>query len=230
MNRISMLVGLALAFPACNEPEPPKPVAPPKPAKVEEPPKPVADAGTGDARKLGMMEKYEIWKAQKAADEKLAKENAEQEAASLRAFDKSKLPVHLKLLAFERKLRKDLDAAAEKLKGKSDAAAQMEKLGEKNRKPIEAQAAILRKMDPKGGSSNIGTDHDVNLNLLANDYPAALAASLAGDEKPLADVRKELDKRFDKMDKWLDEVKASKPAKPEKASKAAKGAKKGKKK
>ncbi len=230
MNRISMLVGLALAFSACNEPEPPKPVPPPKPAKVEEPPKPVADAGTGDARKLGMMEKYEIWKAQKAADEKLAKELAEQESARLRAFDKSKLPVHLKLLAFEKKLRKDLDATAEKLKGKPDAAAEMEKLGEKNRKAIEAQSAILRKMDPRGDSSNINTDHDVNLNLLANDYPAALAASLAGDPKPLGDVSKELDKRFEKMDKWLDEEKASKPAKPEKAAKAAKGGKKGKKK
>jgi hypothetical protein len=80
-------------------------------------------------------------------------------------------------------------------------------------------------MDPTGGNSNIGTDHDVSLNLLANDYPAALAAAAAGDDKPLADVSKELDKRFKKMESWLDEVKASKETKEPSVPKAAKGAK-----
>jgi hypothetical protein len=225
MKLISALVGIgvALSLSGCFE-DPPKNVVPKKP-KVAEPPKPV-DAGTGDARKLGMMEKYEIWKAQKESDEKLAKELATEEAARLRTFDKSKLPIHLKLLAFEKKTRKSLDDAAADLKGKPDAAAQMEKIAEKNRKPIEAQAAILRKMDPTGGNSNIGTDHDVSLNLLANDYPAALAAALGGDDKPIAEMRKELDKRFAKMDNWLDEVKSSKSAKPEKSEKAAKAGKK----
>jgi hypothetical protein len=86
-------------------------------------------------------------------------------------------------------------------------------------------------MDPTGGNSNIGTDHDVSLNLLANDYPAALAAAAGGDEKPLADVTKELDKRFAKMDGYLAELKtwkAPKAAKAAKPGKAAKG-KKGKK-
>ena len=94
-----------------------------------------------------------------------------------------------------KKTRKELDDAAEKLKGKPDAAAQLDKLSQKQRKGIEAQGKILRTMDPTGGNSNIGTDHDVSLNLLANDYPAALAAAMAGDEKPLAEVRAELDKR-----------------------------------
>jgi hypothetical protein len=176
-----------------------------------------------------MMEKYAIWKAKKEADEKLAKELADEEAASLRKFDKSKLATHLALLGFEKKTRKALDDAAEGLKGKPDAAAQLEKIADKQRKAIEAEAKILRKMDPTGASSNIGTDHDVSLNLLANDYPAALAAAAVGDEKPLAEVSKELDKRFKKMESWLDEVKSAKETKPAKATKPAKPAKKGKK-
>jgi hypothetical protein len=227
MNRIALLLGIGMvALAACSSQEPAKPTPPPAPAKpapVAEAPKP--DAGSPDTRP-GMMERYAIWKAQKEADEKLAKQLADEESARLRAFDKTKLPIHLKLLAFEKKARKDLDAAAEKLKGQADAPAQMEKFAEKLRKPIEAQAKILRKMDPSGGNSNIGTDHDVNLNLLANDYPAALAAAAGGDEKPLLDVRKELDKRFDKMDKWLVEVKDSKPVKEAKPAKAAKKGKK----
>jgi len=235
MKRIALVLGSVVALAACSSQEPAKPTSPPtppKPAPVAEAPKPEApkagDAGTPDAKPLGMMEKYALWKAQKAADEKLAKELAEQEAARLRKFDKSKLPVHQKLLAFEKKTRADLDATAEKLKGQSDAGAQIEKIAEKLRKPIEAQAKILQKMDPSGGNSNLGTDHDVNLNLLANDYPAALAAAAAGDEKPLAEARKELDRRFDKMDKWLEEVKTSNDAKPGKEAKPAKPAKPGK--
>ncbi len=227
MKRIVTFFGLAFVVSAagCTSQEPAKPTPPPaKPAPAAEAAKPV-DAGAADAH-LGMMEKYAIWKAKKEADEKLAKELASEEEARLRKFDKSKMATHLALLAFEKKTRKVLDDAAQSLKGKPDAAAQMEKIADKQRKAIEAQAKVLRKMDPTGGSSNIGTDHDVTLNLLANDYPAALAAAAAGDDKPLAEVRKELDKRFKKMESWLDEVKASKDAK---APKAAKNAKKGKK-
>jgi hypothetical protein len=178
------------------------------------------------------MEKHALWLAKKEADEKLAKELAAEESARLRKFDKTKLSTHVALLTFEKKTRKILDDAAESLKGKPDAAAQMEKVAEKQRKPIEAQAKILRKMDPSGGNSNIGTDHDVSLNLLANDYPAALAAAAAGDEKPLVDVRKELDSRVKKMESWLDEVKTAKDtqaADEPKATKPAKSEKKGKK-
>jgi hypothetical protein len=227
MKRIVTCLGLGIIVLAGSCQEPAKPTPPPaKPAPVVEAAKPV-DAGGADVH-LGMMEKYAIWKAKKEADEKLAKELAAEEEARLRKFDKSKLTTHLALLAFEKKTRKALDDAAASLKGKPDAAAQMEKIADKQRKAIEAQATILRKMDPTGGSSNIGTDHDVSLNLLANDYPAALAAATAGDDKPLADVGKELDKRFKKMESWLNEVKNFKETKEPSAPKAAKGAKKAK--
>ena len=228
MKRIATFLGLGIVVFVANCQEPAKPTPPPaKPAPVVEAAKPV-DGGAADAH-LGMMEKYAIWKAKKEADEKLAKELAAEEEARLRKFDKSKVATHLALLAFEKKTRKVLDDAAASLKGKPDAAAQMEKIADKQRKAIEAQATILRKMDPTGGNSNIGTDHDVSLNLLANDYPAALAAAAGGDDKPLADVSKELDKRFKKMESWLDEVKAFKETKEPSAPKAAKGAQKGKK-
>jgi hypothetical protein len=95
------------------------------------------------------------------------------------------------------------------LKGKPDAGDQLAKLVASQRKAIEAQAKILRAMDPQGGNSNIGTDHDVSLNALANDYPEAIAASFQGNGKPLADVRADLDKREKKITSWLAEVKNS---------------------
>jgi hypothetical protein len=222
-------IGIVTLVAGCSEPAP-QPIPAKKPTPAVEAPKPI-DAGTADAR-LGLMEKHALWLAKKEADEKLAKELAAEESARLRKFDKTKLSTHVALLTFEKKTRKILDDAAESLKGKPDAAAQMEKVAEKQRKPIEAQAKILRKMDPSGGNSNIGTDHDVSLNLLANDYPAALAAAAAGDEKPLVDVRKELDSRVKKMESWLDEVKTAKDTQATdapKATKPAKSEKKGKK-
>jgi hypothetical protein len=228
MKRIAtpFAIGIFALMAACTGSEPSKPApAPAKPAPVAEAPKPAsADGGTADAR-LGMMEKYALWKAKKEADEKLAKELADEESARLRAFDKTKLPIHLKLLEFEKATRKQLDDAAEKLKGKPDAVAELAKISEKQRKAIEAQAKLLRKMDPSGGNSNIGTDHDVNLNLLANDYPEAVGLSFGGDDKPLEGVRKEIDKRFAKMDAWIADLKTAKDAKPEKPAKDAKPAK-----
>jgi hypothetical protein len=198
---------MALTGACKDEPQPikvPPPLAPPPPAAS----KPAVDGGqAGDARPLGMMEKYAIWKAKKEADEKLAAQLAAEEKARLIKFDKSKLAKHQALLAFEQKTRKALDQAAEKLNGKLDAADQLKKVAASQRKAIEKEAAGLRAMDPKGGNSNIGTDHDVVLNLLANDYPEAIVAFFEGQTKPLAEVRAEVDKREKKMTAWLDEVK-----------------------
>ena len=78
------------------------------------------------------------------------------------------------------------------------------------RKAIDGQINGLRAMDPKGGSSNIGTDHDVILQLLAADYPQAIVAFFQGQTKPLAEVRVELDKREKKISAWLEELQSSK--------------------
>jgi hypothetical protein len=187
-------------------PAAPKPVPPPPPA-----PKPAVDAGqAGDAKPLGMMEKYALWKAKKEADEKLATELAAQEKSRLIKFDKAKMAKHQTLFAFEQKTRQALDQAAEKLNGKIDAADQLKKIAGAQRKGIEAQAAALRALDPKGGNSNIATDHDVVLNLLANDYPEAILDFFEGKTKPLAEIRAEVDKREKKIGSWLEEIKRSK--------------------
>ena len=192
---------------ACKEPAP-APKAPPAPvrAKPVAPPRPV----DGGAAPLGMMERHAIWKAKRDADAKLAAELAAAEKARLIKFDKSKLPKHQALFAFEKKTRATFDKAAEKLNGKIDAADQLEKLAVAQQKAINAQISGLRAMDPKGGNSNIGTDHDVVLNLLATDYPAAIVSFFQGQTKPLAEIRAELDKREKKIGDWLDEVKSSK--------------------
>ena len=214
MKRIALLSCALAGFIACSQNDPPpaptKPAAPkPAPQKPDAAATTPAKDGGADVR-LGMMERHAIWLAKKQADEKLAKELAEAENKRLLQFDKSKLPKHLALMAFEKKLRDELDATAEKLKGKPDAAKEMEKVVNKQRKAVEAQAKILRAMDPTGGNSNIGTDHDVTLNALATDYPAALIEAFAGDEKPIQEMRAELDKRQKKMETWLAEAKATK--------------------
>src|ERR1700690_2914208 len=217
MKRTTLLLGTdaILLAAACSEQAPPPKTAPtPSPAKPALPARaadagPATDARPADAR-LGMMERFALWKAKKEADEKLAAQLAAAEQARLLKFDKSKMPKHLALFAFEKKTRKALDDAAERLRGKPDALDQLKKLAASQRKPIEAQAKILRAMDPQGGNSNIATDHDVSLNLLANDYPEAIAASFQGDAKPLADVRAELDKREKKITSRLAEGKRGK--------------------
>jgi hypothetical protein len=212
MKRIALFLGTGAVFlaAACSE-QAPRPKAEPtpvKPARVADA-GPATDARPGDAR-LGMMARYELWKAKKEADAKLAAQLAAEEQARLLKFDKSKMPKHLALFAFEKKTRQALDQAAEKLNGKLDAADQLKKVAVSQRKAIESQAASLRAMDPKGGSSNIGTDHDVILNLLANDYPEAIVAFFDGQTKSLAEVRAEVDKREKKISSWLEEVKSGK--------------------
>jgi len=208
-SALLLVVSATMLAAACKEPAP-APKAPPAPvrAKPAAPPRAVDGGAAIDARPLGMMERHAIWKAKRDADAKLAAELAAAEKARLIKFDKSKMSKHLALFAFEKKTRATFDKAAEKLNGKIDAADQIEKLAVAQQKAINAQIGALRAMDPKGGNSNIGTDHDVVLNLLANDYPEAILAFFEGQTKPLAEVRAEVDKREKKMSAWLDELSA----------------------
>ncbi|HXU80267.1 MAG TPA: hypothetical protein VN914_02645 [Polyangia bacterium] len=202
------LLGLSVLL-ACGPEAPPPVQKQPAPPPVPVDARPPADGGGADAR-LGMMERHALWKAKKEADAKLAAELAAQEQARLIKFDRARLPQHLAFVAFVKKARAQLDAAAAKAKGKPAGRAQIEKVVAAQRKGIEAQGKALAKLDPKGGNSNITTDHDMSLQLLANDYPAALVGALGGDEKPLADARAELDKRQQKIASWLVEVKKAK--------------------
>ncbi len=210
MKRIAFVLGVLSLSAACTETAtPPAPPPPPPPAPIL---KLQADAGTPrDAsadRKLTQMEiKNNERLKRKAEEEALAAQLAAEEAARLKKFDKGKLPKHQALFTFEKKARQQLEDAATNLKGKPDAEAQIVKLAASMRKGLEAQAKVLKGIDPQGGNSNIATDHDVALNLLANDYPEAIALSFKGDDKPLADVRAEMDKREKKISSWLDELK-----------------------
>jgi hypothetical protein len=210
MKRICLfLAASAMLFTACKEETPQ--VKAPAASTPSTPPvaTQTVDAGAAADARPGMMERYAIWKAKKEADEKLAAQLAAEEKSRLIKFDKSKLPKHLVLAAFEKKTREALDQAAAKLNGKIDAADQLKKVATSQRKAIESQAKVLRAMDPKGGSSAIGTDHDVVLNLLANDYPEAILAFFEGQTQPLAEVRAEMDKREKKISAWLEEIKNS---------------------
>jgi hypothetical protein len=214
MKRTTLLLAASAMFVtvACKD-EAPAVKAPPALAKPAAPtpaqPGPSVDAGQADAR-LGMMERHALWKAKKEADEKLAAQLAADEKARLMKFDKSKLPKHVALFAFEQKTRQALDQAVEKLNGKLDAPDQLKKVAASQRKAIDAQIKALHALDPKGGSSAIGTDHDVVLQLLANDYPEAALAFFGGQTKPLAEVRAELDKREKKIGAWLAELESDK--------------------
>jgi hypothetical protein len=208
MKRIALVLGLLSLSAACTENTPPRPTPPPPPPPL----KAAADAGTPrDAaadRKLTQMEIKNIERLKrKAEEEALAAQLAAEEAARLKKFDKGKLPKHQALFVFEKKARQQLEDAAAKLKGKPDAEAQMVKFATSMRKGLEAQAKVLKTIDPQGGNSNIATDHDVILNVLANDYPETIVLSFKGDEKPLAEVRAEMDKREKKISSYLEELK-----------------------
>jgi hypothetical protein len=204
--RALAILGLCSSWLSCgSQAPPPADSRPPAPPVAGD--RPLRDGGGADAR-LGMMERHALWKAKKEADAKLAADLAAQEEARLLKFDRARLPQHRALLAFVKKSRAELDAAA--ARGKAGGRAQIEKVAAGQRKRIEAQGKLVEKLDPRGGNSNITNDHDQSLQILANDYPAALVSSLAGDEKPLTDARAELDKRQRKIESWLAKLKPGK--------------------
>jgi len=208
------LLSSALCLASCSKEPPPAAPPPPPPATAPAPPPLPADAGAGDAGAkksklapaptdgLSLAERLE---RRKAAEAKVAAQNAAEEQQRLLAYDKSKLKLHDEVYAFIKKTRAELDKA----KGK----AAIEKVQEKQAKAIVAMGKKMQTIDPKGGNSNVVTDYDVMLNSLANDYPQGLLAEVDGDKQPIAEQRAELDKRSRKIEDWLKQVKASGKAK-----------------
>ena len=204
----ALVVAFGLSL-ACEQA--PKPAAPPpaEPAKPPPPPPPAAnvDGAAVDARKKmvaptdGLSLADRIAKRQ-ADEKKLAEELAGEEKKRLLTYDKTKLPLHQQTFAAIKKFR----AAYAKAKTEEDVL----KIQVKQEKDIVAAGKKMATIDPKGGNSNVTTDYDVMLNALANDYPAALAASFKGDKQPLEEQTAELDRRSKKVEDWIAELKAAK--------------------
>jgi hypothetical protein len=58
-------------------------------------------------------------------------------------------------------------------------------------------------IDPWRNGSYVLDDYEAMLQILEKRYPAAVRARLEGKEADLADVRKELDSRVEKVRRWL---------------------------
>jgi hypothetical protein len=196
-------LGLAAA---CEKAPPPAPPPAPAPAAPVAAPVASSDAGAPKPKLapapsdgLSLAERIERRQAQEARE---AAQNASDEKNRLLKYDKAHLKEHGKVFAFILSARKSLDSQKSK-----EAVA---KAQAKMQKPLVAMAKQMAKIDPKGGNSNVVTDYDVMLNLLANEYPDALMASFDGDKGAIAEQRQEMDKRTKKVTDWLAEVKKSK--------------------
>jgi hypothetical protein len=212
-----LAAGICLMTSACGKeaPKAPPPAAEPvkAPAPAPSPPAGAAaisgDAGVPPKPKMvanadGLSLADRIAKRQ-AAEAKVAAELAAEENQRLLKYDRAKLPQHKQVFAFIVKTRAQYDGAK-----KAGDKAKLDKLRDSLQKPIAATAKKMATIDPKGGNSNVTTDYDVMLNALANDYPAAIAASLEGDKQPLVDQTAELDKREKKVADWLTALKSAK--------------------
>jgi hypothetical protein len=219
-NALRLLGSLTLLalFGCAKEAPPPAPSAPSEPpaAQAEAPAAPAgtpgegaaeADTGTDGGRKsklgpaptdgLSLAERIERRKAEEA---KLAAQLADEERKRLLAYDRGKLPQHQQVFAFIKATRAEYEKAGSELA--------VEKVRLKMEKATPPIAKKLQSIDPKGGNSNVVTDYDVMLNLLAGDYPDALKGSLTGgDKQALAEYAAELDRRTQKVDAWLKELK-----------------------
>ena len=207
---LTVLLPAVSSLSACDKEAPKPPPPPAEPAKAPAPPPAAAlptagDAGASKPKMVanpdGLSLADRIAKRQ-ATEAKVAAELAAAENERLMKYDRGKLPLHKQTFAFIVKTRAQYDAL-EKKGGGGKGKADLDKLRDGLQKPIAAAAKKMATIDPKGGNSNVTTDYDVMLNALANDYPAAIAASYDGDKEPLADQKAELDKRTKKVADWL---------------------------
>ena len=129
------------------------------------------------------------------------------------AFDRENLRRHVALLTFARKARAQFEKAAHQQQGKKrkgkgmpDGATRILALQASQRSAIAAQTQALHTLDPQGDKSYLTTDHETNLQYLADEYPAAVIGALNGDPDPLAELRTEMDKVEKKIEDWLKQV------------------------
>jgi hypothetical protein len=64
----------------------------------------------------------------------------------------------------------------------------------------------MRDIDEWRNGSKIFCDYDVLIELIEIDYPAAVQASLTGDKRTLANVRRAFDAQLKKLRSWLAEA------------------------
>lgn len=206
----------AVAPPPAAAAPPPAAAAPPPAPDAGPPAAAAADAGEPRAKMVANpdgLSLVERMAKRKAAEQKLADENAAAEETRLLKYDKGKLPQHTQVFAFIKKTRAQYNALEKKVLGardKAQAAGTIDKTRAGLEKSIVATGKKLRVIDPKGGNSNVTTDYDVMLNALASDYPSALTAAVNGDPAALAEQKAELDKRTTKIETWLAAVRKGK--------------------
>jgi hypothetical protein len=174
------------ALSGCRRAEPPTPPAP-APAR---PPAATAPDASGPGRPSGHRA---------AAAQAMLRMRQQR-------FDRDRAAEHRALLAFVEETRAQLDAAATKLKGKRDAARRLERLQATQQPAIAARTRALQALDPTGDRSHLTPEHETNLNFVADEYPAALIGSLAGDPAPLAEIRAEMDRVRKRIEAWLAQV------------------------
>lgn len=210
-------LGLALSFAGACKEAPQQPLVPPPATSPVKPPDAAPaklDAAPARPKMVanpdGLSLADRIAKRE-AEQKKLADANAAEERERVLKYDRGKLALHTQVFGFITKSRGAWDALEEKL-GKDKAAdkAAIDKLAAAQRPAIVAMAKKMATIDPQGGNSNVTTDYDVMLNLLANDYPDAMVEKVEGDPKPLEEHKAELDKRIKKVSDYLAEVKAKK--------------------
>lgn len=118
----------------------------------------------------------------------------EEEERRLR-YDQQRAKEHEVVLAALEKARRRIDAATSKAGVTAAKAA------------VDASLPALQKkvvaIDPKRQSSNLLSDYEAILAALAGPYPTARLASLAGDDKSLAELRSDIERRFAKARAWL---------------------------
>jgi hypothetical protein len=210
-------LGLALSFAGACKEAPQQPLVPPPATSPVKPPDAAPaklDAMPARPKMVanpdGLSLADRIAKRQ-AEEKKVADALAAEERERVLEYDRGKLALHTQVFGFITKSRGAWDALEQKLgKDKASDKAAIDKLAAAQRPAIVAMAKKMATIDPQGGNSNVTTDYDVMLDLLANDYPDAMTEKVEGDPKPLEEHEAELDKRIKKVSDYLAEVKAKK--------------------